>query len=61
MLGLQNQRRQPRIPLSGIVISIHVEPAFGFRDMFRNYSKVKRSLVKESAIHVVLLLEQALW
>ena len=60
MLGSQNQRSQPRISSLGIVISVHAELALGVRKMLGNDGKVKRSLVEESTIHVILLLEQAL-
>ena len=61
MLGLQNQCGQSRIPSFGIVKRVHAELALRFTEMPCNYGKEKRSLVEKSAIHVILLLEQALW
>lgn len=60
MLGSQNQCGQPRVPSFGLVIGVHAEFARGIGDMLRNYSEVKRPFVKESTIHIILFLEQAL-
>lgn len=60
MLRPQNQRGEPRIPSFGLVINVHVENVSGVRYVVGDYSKVKRSLVEESTIHVILCLEQAL-
>jgi hypothetical protein len=57
----QNQCGQSRIPSFGIVIYVHAELVLGFTETFGNYGKVKRSLVEKSAVHVIFLLEHALW
>jgi len=61
MFGSQNQCGQSGIPSFGIVIYVHTELVLGFTETLGNYGKVKRSLVEKSAIHVIFLLEHALW
>jgi hypothetical protein len=61
MLRSQNQCSQSRIPSFGIVICVQAELALGFTETLGNYGEVKCSLVEKTTIHIILLLEQALW